>query len=114
MTTQVLYLPDPVFRCVSPIKHRGTLSELGLTVESLGNTYKFTIVRPFVSAAPNTSATDIQCLLRQQWTLATVLRHDNQGSITYTLECVPAVSEKPRLSIHARGYQDHTGTKDDS
>ena len=110
MTTQVLYLPDPVFRCVSPIKHRGSLSELGLTVESLGNTHTFTLVRPFVSAAPNTSAADIQCLLSQQWTLATVLRHDNQGSVSYTLECEDATGKKPRLSIHARGYHDHTGT----
>ena len=114
MTTQVLYLPNPVFRCVSPIKHRARLSELGLTVESLGNTYKFTIVRPFVSAAPNTSAADIQCLLSQQWTLATVLRHDNQGSVSYALECEDAAGGNPRLSIHASGYQDHTGTEDDS
>lgn len=89
------------------------LSELHLTVNSLGNTRTFALVRPFVSAAPATSPEDIRRLLSQPWTLATLLQHDNHGSISYALECEDASAVTDRLSIHARDYRSHEGKEEE-
>ncbi len=110
MTKEVLKLDNPKFRCVSLVEDRPKPPRLDLTVESQGNTYKFALVKPIVITPQRTSIADsIKRLMQQEWTLAMVLRNDNQGKITYLFECAGDIAESPMLSIRACEYQANDG-----
>ena len=107
MTKEMLNLTNPIFQCARLVKDRAK-PELHLTVESLGVIHKFTLVKLL---PPKPSEADIQRLLSQSWTHATVLKHDNRR---YTLECEDDAEGRPLLLIRARDYHNHSAAEDDS
>jgi len=107
MTTQVHEFDNPKFHYVNLVKDRHTSPRLDLTVEGLGNIHSFSLIRPDIIMPQGTSIEDIKRLLEQEWTVATIRIKDNQGNITYTLECEDNVGESSMLSIHAQGYQEN-------
>jgi hypothetical protein len=112
MTTLVREFANPVVRCVSVTENRFRPSTFNLIVVSRVYDHPWTLalVNPRVIVPEGTSLEDArQRLLMEKWAMVTVLKNENQGLISFALDCANEVTADPILSIHASGYEEHNG-----